>query len=255
MQTKSGDREHSVISLVGSGGGGTTLDKAHLSRDLSEVSRLLLCSQNHKYFYLKASVCLERRAVGARAQCLLAKLDSMVDSLQSHSGGCWQDSVPLSLLDRRCQLWLDAGQAATSALCHIGLSTGEQLTNGNLLCESKEVPERVSEQPLCTQNQSLEPKRLDHCFRSKSLGPAHTQGRMSQTWTQEAGPWQPVRTPLPQEGAAVHRSRGRALKMWRRADAKNRMCLMDRDIKTKKRRGWAYRAGLILGHMALFRSW
>lgn len=44
---------------------------------------------------------------------------------------------------------------------------------------------------------------------------------------------------LPQEGA-VHRSRGSALKMWRIADTKNRMCLMDRERQeTKKRRGWS----------------
>ena len=43
----------------------------------------------------------------------------------------------------------------------------------------------------------------------------------------------------PQEGA-VHRFGGRALKMWRIADAKNRMCLMDREsLERKKRRGWS----------------
>ena len=42
----------------------------------------------------------------------------------------------------------------------------------------------------------------------------------------------------PQEGT-VHRSGGRALKMWRIADAKNKMCLMDRErLERKKRREW-----------------
>lgn len=78
--------------------------------------------------------------------------------------------------------WMPVKQPP-SALCHIGLSAGEQLTNGNLLCESKwEVPERVSEQPSVYTVPGAK-KVGGHYFRSKSLGPAHTQGRMSQTRT------------------------------------------------------------------------
>ena len=44
----------------------------------------------------------------------------------------------------------------------------------------------------------------------------------------------------PPQEVAVHRSRGRALKMWRTADAKNRMCLMDRErLERKKTREWS----------------
>ena len=51
--------------------------------------------------------------------------------------------------------WLPVKQPP-SALCHRGLSAGEQLTNANLLCESKwEVPERVSEQPSVYPSQSF----------------------------------------------------------------------------------------------------
>ena len=44
----------------------------------------------------------------------------------------------------------------------------------------------------------------------------------------------------PSQEGAVHRFGGRALKMWRIADAKNRMCLMDRErLERKRRRGWS----------------
>ena len=95
--------------------------------------------------YLKASVCLELGCGWAGpqdlAQCLLAKLDMMVGF----------SSVSLRELLAGLSSSQSVGQkvsAPASALCRIGLPTGEQLTNGKLLCESKQaVPKRVSERP------------------------------------------------------------------------------------------------------------